>query len=282
MTERRDSERLLLKIPIRVTSFGGSAGSFSEETYTVEINRAGARIALQHRAAADDTIRIVNLQNLREADFRVIGASRLETGEVGDWGVECLETERNIWDINFSSPIETGSSQAGALLECKDCGTQSFCTLQTWELDALESGSMQRLCQTCGGPTEWRYVDVNRRVEEVRTPERAAAPAAQEAPIAPAAAATPARTEKRAYRRLALKLPILVRDKNGDQEVAKTENVSKGGVAVGLGMELEIGDLVTICCPYVEGGQNMEQKAEIRHRETFFIGQRWIYGMRFM
>ena len=279
MIERRDSERLLLKIPIRVTSFGGSAGNFTEETYTVEINRKGARITLQHRVEPEATLRIVNLENLREADFQVVGPIRLEGGELGDWGVECLETNRNIWDMEFAAPLSTVGQQAGALIECKDCGTQSFCSLQDWEIDALDSGSMQRLCQKCGGPTDWRYVDVNRRAAEPRPAEAvAAAPAPL---VVPAPLATPPRVERR-VRRLALKLPILVRDKTGDQEVSKTENVSKGGVAVALGMELELGDIVTVCCPYSEGGQNVEQKAEVRHREVFFIGQRWIYGMRFI
>lgn len=281
VTERRDSERILLKIPIRVSAYGGCGGDFSEETHTVEINRKGIRIALQHCVDPDAIVRIVNLESMREADFRVVGPSRLAADEVGDWGVECLDTDRDIWDIKFSSPLETGSRQAGALLECKECKTQIFCTLEPWEVDALDSGSLQRLCQTCGGPTEWRYVDVNRREGERRA-QPAVTAAATEAPKLAAASATKAKREERAHKRLALKMPILVRTKDGDQEVAKTENVCKGGVGVRLGMELEVGEIVTVYCPYVEGGQNMEQKAEVRHRETFFVGTRWTYGMRFL
>ena len=73
MQEKRNTERILLTIPIRVSAFGGSDGGFSEETYTVEINRDGARIALKHRVEPGDTLRIANMENLREADFRVVG-----------------------------------------------------------------------------------------------------------------------------------------------------------------------------------------------------------------
>jgi hypothetical protein len=273
MDERRITERILLKLPIRVSAFGGSAGDFSEETYTVEINRAGARIALKHPVAANDTIRIVNLENLREADFRIIGPSRLEAGGLADWGVECLEADRNLWDIEFSPPLETPNNPAGALLKCGDCGAEIFCALRDWEIAILESGSLQRFCQSCGGPTTWRHADANSRVGDVRPPEPPPAPP----PVAQPPPGTYA--HKRAYKRLALKLPILVRDSEGGQEVSKTENLSKGGLAVSLGLKLEVGDVVTVCCPYTAGGQNFEQKAEVRSRVTFFIGERWIYGM---
>ena len=273
MDERRNTERILLKFPIRVSAFGGSAGTFSEETYTVEVNRAGARIALKHRVAPNDTIRIVNLENLREADFRVVGPCRLEGGGFGDWGVECLEPDRNLWEIKFSPPLETHTNPAGALLKCGECGTQSFCALRDWEFQILESGPLQRFCQECGAPTAWQHADVNHRVGDVH-PLETPATAAAAAPLPPGTWA-----HKRVFKRLALKLPILVRDQNGGQEIAKTENLSKGGLAVCLGLRLEVGDVVTVCCPYSEGGQNLEQKAEVRSRVTFFIGERWIYGL---
>lgn len=102
MDEKRNTERILLTIPIRVTAFGGSAGGFSEETYTVEINRAGARIALGHRVETGDTLRIVNLENGREADFRVVGPSRVEEGgpAIGAWSAWTRTAAFGI----FSSP----------------------------------------------------------------------------------------------------------------------------------------------------------------------------------
>ena len=275
MDERRITERILLKFPIRVSAFGGSGGDFSEETYTVEINRGGARIALHHPVAPNDTIRIVNLENMREADFRVIGPSRLVAAGLADWGVECLDADRDLWDIKFSPPLEARDNPAGALLKCGDCGAQSFCTLRDWEIGILESGPLQRFCEKCGGPTTWNYADVNHRVEHLGPPEPSPPPPAP--PVAKLPPGTYA--HKRAFKRLALKLPILVRDSQGGEEVSKTENISKGGLAVSLGMKLEVGDIVTVCCPYTQGGQNLEQKAEVRSRVTFFIGERWIYGL---
>jgi hypothetical protein len=277
MEEKRNTERMLLAIPIRVTAFGGSEGGFSEETYTVEINRDGARIALKHRVDPDDTLRIVNLENLREADFRVVGQNRLEENGISDWGVVCLDADRNLWNIKFSAPLNAHTNEAGALLKCEDCGAESLCALRDWEVKSLEAGSLQRLCEKCGEPTKWQYADRHIGIENGRPPEPPPKPDPSAAKLPPGTWA-----HKRAHKRLAMKLPILVRDKEGAHEVSKTECLSRGGLAVSLGMKLEVGDIITVYCPYCEGGQNLEQKAEVRSRLTFFHGERWIYGLSYI
>ena len=207
MEEMRNTERILLTIPIRVTAFGGSEGGFSEETYTVEVNRDGARIALRHRVATGDTLRIANLENLREADFRIVGRSRLEENGVSDWGVACLDADRNIWDIQFSSPLKAATNESGALLKCGDCGAESFAALRDWEVKSLDAGSLQRFCEKCGGPTNWQYADGHGGIENGRPSQPQPATTAAKAPLS--------WVSKRAFKRLAMKLPILVRDQGG-------------------------------------------------------------------
>ena len=275
MEEKRNTERILLTIPIRVTAFGGTEGGFAEETYTVEVNRDGARIALKHRVEPGDTLRIVNMENLREADFRVVGPCRLEEKGVSDWGVACLETDRNLWEIQFSSPLKAAANESGALLKCGDCGAESFAALRDWEVKSLDAGSLQRFCENCGGPTNWQYADGHGGIEDGRP---------SEPPPQPQTTTTKpplSWVSKRAFKRLAMKLPILVRDQAGAQELSKTECLSKGGLAVSLALKLEVGDVVSVYCPYCEGGQNFEQKAEVRSRLTFFQGERWIYGLSY-
>jgi hypothetical protein len=97
----RRTERIVLEIPIRVVSYGGSAGKFSEDTRTLMVNRDGDLIPLHHHLVPDEFIRITNLTNLREADFRVVGLARQESREDAQWGVKCLETDRCLWEIDF-------------------------------------------------------------------------------------------------------------------------------------------------------------------------------------
>jgi hypothetical protein len=77
-------------------------------------------------------------------------------------------------------------------------------------------------------------------------------------------------------------LPILVRNQNNDQEIAKTDNVSKGGLGVCLAMELAVGDKLTVICPYEPAGQSIEQKAEVRWRSAFPFGGTRSYGLAYV
>lgn len=270
----RGTERLMVEIPIRVLSFGGSAGNFSEDTHTVFVNRDGGLIALKHRVAPDETVRIINLENLREADFRVIGSARHERGEITEWGVECLDKDRTLWDIDFPAPLGAPSEKAGALLECEGCKKQGLRVLSLTEVAVLDSvGRLEQLCDHCGELTLWVYADVTRRRQCVSPPNE----------IAPAPPSEECRgsRERRLHQRVALKLPVMIQDNKGRSEIGKTEDVSKGGIAVCLGIILAVGDMVTAVCPYSEGGQQIGQKAEVRRRVELYRGQKWLYGLRY-
>ncbi len=273
-SERR-TERVMLEIPIRVMCFGGSSGKFSEDTHTTMVNQHGALIALRHPVAPDQTLRIVNLENFREADFRVVGKARADSGGVAQWGVECLERDRTLWEVEFSPAMEVKSEKAGALLECEECHGQAFFVLSLTEVDMLESsGRLERLCQPCSQLTSWVYADVNRRPTAAADLQTAAAP--------PQPAKWDGKSERRLHRRIALKLPALVQNHKGEEEIAKTENISKGGLAICLGMDLAVGDLVTVVCPYTVGSESLGQKAEIRRREVLYAGTKWFYGLRYL
>jgi hypothetical protein len=261
--------------------FGGGASDFIEDTHTLMVNRDGALIALQHRVAADDTLRVVNLENFREADFRVVGEVRLESTDFSGWGVECLERERTLWDIDFPPPLDPAGSTAGALLECLGCGKQGLLVLNLVEVDLLEaSGTLQKLCEKCGQLSTWSYADVTRRPKQM-PPVPAVAAAAPQPPVSPKVGKWDGRVERRFYKRMALKLRALVRNSKGQQEIAKTENLSKGGLALILKMELALGEFVTVICPYSGGVDEFERKAEVRYRAPHIAGQNWFYGLRY-
>jgi hypothetical protein len=274
--DRRGSERVMLEIPIRVMSFASGGRGFTEDTHTIQVNHAGARIALRHGVATGDEIRIINLANLREGDFRVVGAVRLEGGEFSEWGVECLEKDRNVWGIDFPAPLDPTSAQAGALLQCQGCKTEALQVLTLVEADILEStGSLQRRCEQCGQFSSWEHAEVIRRPQ---TPSPAAAAPPPPSPVEPGEG----KAERRAYKRVAVKLPVLARNHAGEQEVSKSENISKGGLAVCLHLKLAVGEMLAIACPYTQGDQNLLQKAEVRRRVSVTAESKWLYGLRYI
>ena len=273
--ERRLTERLALRIPIRVIGFATTDGDFSEDTETCVINQAGARIALQHHVAAEDSIRIVNLETHAEAEFRVVGPTRLEGDQVSEWGVECTESGHNVWGVELPPPLPREGKDAGALLECRACRAQGFWPLTLMEVEVLDStGEINRLCNKCSKTTYWTYAEVSRRPRAFSATE-AVAPA-------PRGAEVKKFVERRNFKRMMLKLPIYVRNSKGEHEISKTENVSKGGVAVPLEMELQVGDVVSVECPYTSEVPDILQKAEVRMRATFSFGDRRLYGLKYI
>ena len=273
-SKQRGTERITLTIPIRVIGIDADAAQFSEETTTSVVNRAGARIVLKHRILPDDVVRIVNLESMSEADFRVVGPTRLGGADSNEIGVECVEKDHNIWGIELPPPL-IGDADAGALLECRGCKPQAFWAMTLMEIEVLNStGQVLRECSKCGKMIYWVHADTSRRPREF-APSEPLTP-----PVRPDIAMK--KVEKRVDKRIGMKMPIFIRTEKGETEVGKTENVSKHGFGVNLGLDLNVGDIVYVVCPYSPGGQNIEQKAEVRRRHAFSFGGQRLYGFLYI
>jgi hypothetical protein len=268
--KKRRSERLMLSIPVRVRRGKLASGEFTEDTRTSLVNRSGARVALRHRIAANDTLHLINLENNREADFRAVAPVAGSGEDIQEWGIECLDPSRDIWGIEFGPPL---SGQPGALIRCQGCHKEVFSSLTTLEVEALKStGVVRRQCSNCNRLTDWEHSEITRQPKEL-PPTVAVTP-----PPKPQLAGKP--VEQRQDRRVGMKQPILVRGPRGQEEVSNTENVSQDGLALSLAMELNVGEVVRVLYPYPPSGQNIEQKAEIRRRANYAFGGRRLYGLR--
>jgi hypothetical protein len=273
--ERRGAARLLLAIPIRVLGFDEGRGEVFEDTETIEISRTGARLALEHRVYPGDVIRIINLENCCEADFRIVGPARLVRAAKVEWGVECVESDRNIWEMETDSRAAGPDAGAETALECRACGAQEAACLTPVEEEVLySSGIIARECGACAMLTYWTCADPALRPRSFAPGEPVAPP--------PRQLRQKLQTEKRREKRLGLQLPVRVRTASGAEESGKTYNISLGGLAVGLEMELKPGEFVSLCCPFTRDGQNIEQRAEVRWADEFSSERKRLYGFRFV
>ena len=102
-------------------------------------------------------IRIINQTNRRrEAEFRVIGPITPPLDKLGEWGVECLRVDKNIWDIHFPPPSE--DSDAHVLLRAAFAISLSLQSLSLVEVEVLETaGLLTKPCVHCGESTAWGY-----------------------------------------------------------------------------------------------------------------------------
>jgi hypothetical protein len=271
--DRRRSERIRLRVPIRVIGFDEARGRFIEDTHTIVVSDTGSLIAMSHKVFPADIIRIINLENLEEGDFRVVGPSIVKETEVAEWGIEGVDKTRNIWGIKFPPPLP--EDQAGALLECRACHRQEFWPATLLEVEILERTGMIALdCESCRKPTYWIYGEIERRPAAFALAD-AVAPPPRVVPIRDQA-------ERRRNKRVLLKLPVRVENRIGQSEVIHTENISKTGIAVSIQMELEEGEIVRVMCPYIENGTNIEQKCEVRWRDPYPAGKRRYYGLKYI
>jgi len=270
--DTRHTERILLAIPIRVIALKCQGGEFLEDTRTCVVNRSGARIQLRHPVKTNDTLRIINLHNYRKADFRVVGWAGTSDQGVEEWGVQCLDPDDNIWGIEFAPPLR---GRAGALVQCLECRQEGFAVLTESELESLTaSGSIERPCSRCNKPTNWNYSSIYHPPREHEFGAGVASPAR---PVPTGEGAM-----RRSDDRRGAKLPILIRGPQGQEEVSKTENVSGGGLAVSLAMDLNAGDRLRVVYPYSPESPVPAREAVVRRRATHPFGGRRLFGLQFV
>ena len=100
-SESRRSERPLLRIPLQVEGSDAEGKPFRERTSTILVNRTGARISLKNSVRRGDQITITNLLMQESASFRVVERAEVSIGQDPEWGVECVEPNRDILGSYF-------------------------------------------------------------------------------------------------------------------------------------------------------------------------------------
>lgn len=272
---KRRSDRIMLAIPLRV--YGKDpAGSFEEDARSLIINRHGALIQISRSLRTGQTLNVVNLLTRARADFRVVGPVAPQTDRGGEYGVECLQAEKNIWGIQFPPPPEDEAEELRALLECRACHTVALREVSLVEVDVLETaGIISRQCPSCKRVSPWGYVE--KEVAMGAPPGESAMLAQAQARIEKGARAV----ERRRYRRACLQLPVLVRDYYGGVEITKSENISKRGFCFASDKNYYAGQGIIVVCPYSDSDQDIEVRARIIRRQEVQGSQRKLYGVRY-
>jgi PilZ domain len=274
-SEKRRSDRLMLTVPLLVSGDDPKGGKFSDDMRTVTLNRHGARILSPRILVNGQTIRITNLVSRRKADFRVVGPLSPHSEKGGEWGVECIDGQENIWGIQFPPPPAGQEAESAALLECRKCHTVALLRVSLVEFEVLgASGLLTKACESCKASTPWGYAE--KQVAMSAPPEEAAMIAE-----AGKANSAPRGADLRQHRRVALQLPVLIRDYSGNFEVTKSENVSKGGFCFSSEKEFHVGEGVMVACPYSKTDQSLEVSAKIVRRQKMVGAKRNIYGVRY-
>jgi hypothetical protein len=268
--EHRRSPRIMFSIPVSVQGVDEKGKPFETTARTITLNRHGARLQVSRSLKPGQTVRLINQVNEAEAEFRVIGPISPPLDHVGEWGVECVHVDKNIWDIYF--PPSTEDSDAHILLACRQCQALSLQSLSLVEVEVLETaGLLTKPCVRCGDSTPWGY---SQRAFEVETK-------AYQAAVSEATGGLPTlASERRRSQRKPAQMPVRIRDYYGEVEVAQTENISQEGFCFSSIRNYLVGQGIVVICPFDAATEKPEVRARIVRTERP-DRERYLYGVRY-
>jgi hypothetical protein len=101
--DNRRSQRILLKIQIKVTALFEDGLSITEDTSTLEVNAHGALIALAMKVRAGQKITVRNWATTKEQECRVVHV-RESFGGKNAVGIAFPYAMPRFWNVDFPPP----------------------------------------------------------------------------------------------------------------------------------------------------------------------------------
>jgi hypothetical protein len=270
----RRSERVFLRIPIAVHGIASNGKPFAEYTFTIVINRHGARIALKASVQPGDELTLTNLSTLVSCPFRVVSrVYEIADADPPEWGVECLQPDLSFWGIEFPQVDGRQNRLRGidALLECSGCQSRQLAQLTLEEYRHLTSNLyLRRRCAVCDGVPDWTLGVIEAAPGEPASGELGHRAGRSEAD----------QNEARAATRIIVKLPVRVRLLDGREQVVRSENLSDAGLCFASELEMKEGEIVQLTVGYVDGQHETEVPARIVWIRKISKGA--LYGVRLL
>jgi hypothetical protein len=241
----RQSDRVFLTLPIRVSSIRGHGKDFLEEGQTIDISRQGATIKMDRDLFAGEIIKIQRLDGVgKEAMARVVG--RVAGGSDGYvFGVTMLEAPIvNPFGVVFPAVAGVHKAVLRALLSCVVCDRTEVSYLNEFEANLfLYHHYISRICENCGGWTTW-----NRPHGRTCTGS---------------AAVTPGTQNRRSHGRIQVEAVGCVRHPARGNEVVVVRELALGGLSFYSATQYPQGSRVEIAVPYSSKAPNIYSPARI-------------------
>ena len=101
--ENRRSQRVTLRVPLKVSESGTDLQSKIEETYSLAVNKHGGLIALRAKVSLGQTLTLINKATRETKECRVVclGPAQLDKRQVG---IEFADPVTDFWKIAFPPP----------------------------------------------------------------------------------------------------------------------------------------------------------------------------------
>ncbi len=101
VTERRRSERVLIRMPVRLTGLTRTNKRVTEKGEAIVISRHGALLKTESELKPGSEVELENPVTHQAAKYRVVWTSDRPTEGRWDVGLDYLSGTPNIWGIEF-------------------------------------------------------------------------------------------------------------------------------------------------------------------------------------
>ncbi len=155
----RRSPRLAMMLPIRVFGFDYHGVDFVQDGSTAVVNQHGAKIWLNRNLIPEQEIRILCQVTQHDSVFRVVCRAVGTERDSIFWGVECLESNHNIWGIEFPEAEPEDQRSVRMMIQCPECRARELLHAEERLVEVVqEMGGLLRNCRCCGKSSVWKPV----------------------------------------------------------------------------------------------------------------------------
>jgi hypothetical protein len=262
---RRRSDRVSLTLLLEASGADSQGQEFKQPARTLLINRGGAVVILDRELAPEQQIHIrrqAPSESHRQSPVRVVNQfGRQRDGYL--YGVEILDSEMDLWGVEFPPIAESTEAVARMLLECNYCHSREVVHLNELELRGFETNrGIARHCKTCLVPSIWTQAS---HEDEKKIMARAA----RSRRAGEAADAIPPEGDQRERQRIRLKtrLTACIRQSGTDDELAVCEDISPIGMCFRSKRRYDADAPIDVAVPYSPDAANIFLPARIVYSE---------------
>lgn len=262
---RRRSDRVSLTLLLEASGKDRLDQEFKQAARTLIINRSGAVIILDRELTPEQQIEIrrqTPSEAHRHSPVRVVNQfGRQRDGYL--YGVEILDSNVDMWGVEFPPMAESTEAVARMLLECSYCHSREVVYLNELELRGFETNrGIARHCKTCRVPSIWTQApnEDEKKITARATRSRRAGEAVD---------AIPPEGDQRERQRIRLKtrLTACIRQAGTDDELAVCEDISPIGMCFRSKRRYDADAPIEVAVPYSPDAANIFLPARIVYSE---------------
>ena len=179
------------------------------------------------------------------------------------YSMEVLDSDVDLWGVDFSATEEGSDAVAKMLLECTYCHAREVSYLNDLELRAFETNrGIARHCKKCSVPSIW--IQVPHEDEKKLAARSARSRRSSEPSDSPSGGG-----EQRERQRLRLqtRLTACIRQPGEDDELAVCEDISPSGMCFRSKRRFDVNTHIEVAVPYSPDAANIFLPARVVYSE---------------